>query len=57
VKLRSFSKENIWASLAVDALFFILRATFIFGFIQLEVQLLLQIDEVFEIFIIGLSKL
>jgi len=32
VKLRSFSEENIWASLAVDALFFILRATFIFWF-------------------------
>ena len=57
MKLRSFSKENIWASLAVDALFLYLEQHLFFGFIQLEVQLLLQIDEVFEIFIIGLSKL
>ena len=34
--------------------FLYLKQHLFFGFIQLEVQLLLQIDEVFEIFIIGL---
>jgi len=37
--------------------FLYLEQHLFFGFIQLEAQLLLQIDEVFEIFIIGLSKL
>jgi len=32
VELRSFSQKNIRASLAVDALFFILKTTFVFRF-------------------------
>lgn len=37
--------------------FLYLKQHLFLGFKKLDVQLLLQIDEIFEIFIIGLSKL